>query len=153
MPRIANPEDRVQAEVVQLLRLHGGEVMIFAQGFRGHFDPVTKRVVPDRGGTRQTPGISDLEVFFPPHVARLDSILALYGFLGKFEVKTPDGMKLHDRMIAARWQDVPKSRLKDWVRAHAQQDYENHCRRCNVPYARGGVAEAVAWLVELGIQQ
>ena len=135
-PKERNPETRVEREVIYLMRLHGGKVKKFSQGIRGKRDANGKW--NSQGGTRQTRGVSDLEVFFP-------------GVLVKFEVKTPDGEKEHHRMLKLRPEEVTAAKRPKWEKAQAQHEYQMDCFTAGVPYARGGVAEAVALLTGLGL--
>lgn len=65
-------EAEVQAGLVRLFRACGGVVYSTSQGYR-----------KERGGTRMTPGLPDLVVFFPRGTGRL-----LF-----FEVKRPGGKR------------------------------------------------------------
>lgn len=138
--RPLRPEEIVDRDLRTLWNLIGAEPYKLSQGFRGHWDATSSKWIPDRGGTRQTPGLSDWEVWVPSR-----------GLMFKWESKTPDGLKLHDRMIATPPAQVPKSRVNDWKRAHAQQRYADLCEKCGIPYGRGGVAEAVVFLKALGL--
>lgn len=133
-------EGMVEHDVVAFYQLHGGIVYQLSQGFRGVKTP-DGRVVADRRGTRQTPGIADLEIFFPGP-----------GVLVKHETKTPAGEALHQRMLRRPLADVPASQRRHWIRAHAQHLYEQHCRVCGVAYARGGVPEAKALVDALNLK-
>ena len=47
-------EEQISRRIVEFLRMFGGSVYSLEQGYRR-----------ERGGTRQTPGTADLQVFFP----------------------------------------------------------------------------------------
>lgn len=131
-------ESEVQRLVTIVFRAAGGVVYDLSQGVRGKKEPGGKWNA--QGGTRQTPGLPDLRVFFP----RL-------GICGDFEVKTPEGERLHQKMLSAPAGTIKAYQLKNYQRAMAQDQYEQHCKSCHHPYARGGAAEAAAWLRSLGI--
>ena len=109
----------VQREVIVYLRLKGCTIYSTSQGYR---------VEP--GGTRMTPGIPDLLVWFPD------------GRMGWFEVKPHDGQLLYNRLVTKEAKDVNASSLKDWKRVQAQEVFARRCVLGGVPYGRGGLAEA-----------
>lgn len=147
-------EAAVEREVIATYRLHGGEVYVLSQGFRG-IRQLDGSVRSDPRGTRQTPGLADLEVFFHRTCFRTVPGGASWGagLLLKHEVKTHAGMLEHARMIARPIAEVTATLLKKYRRAQAQAAYEAHCHQCGVPYTRGGVPEALALLVTLGIRK
>lgn len=130
-------EKAVEREVTALFRLCGGEVRSVsgASGARRRPDGSWQST-----GTRISKGMSDLEVFFPKHRVFL-----------KWETKTPNGEKLHHRMLRKQPHEVPRSSTAHYKRALAQHEYELLCRTCGIHYGRGGVAEATLLLIHLGI--
>lgn len=116
------PEQQLEQAVVQLYSAAGGVVISFAQGYR-----------PQPGGTRQTPGISDLEIWWPHRRA-----------LSKHETKTEEGLGEHLRLVARPATLVPKSLANDWRRAQAQARYRGLCQQCGIPYGIGGLQAAAA---------
>lgn len=136
--RRATPEELTERDVRNLFSTTGGRVYKLSQGWRGHFVDGTR--IDDRGGTRQTKGIPDLEVWYPERQLVL-----------KFEVKTASGLRTHNRMLALAPPDVKKSQVRDWRRAQAQHQYAQLCKQCRIPYSMGGVAEATLLLQSLGI--
>ncbi len=133
------PEAIEEREVVKVFRMYGGDVKKLSQGFRGA-QGADGKLHADPRGTRQSPGIPDLEVFFPRAVMFV-----------KWEVKTPDGEKLHQRMLSRRPEEVKGYMVKDYKRAQAQHAYELACRACGVLYGRGGAADALLFLETIGI--
>lgn len=131
-------EKFVEKEVCALFKLCGGDVkqVSRAQATVRHGG----KHVPLKGGTRISKGMADLEVFFPAHRIFL-----------KWETKTPDGEKLHQRMLRLQPHEVKRSQLHHWRRAQAQHEYEWLCRTCGIHYGRGGVADAALLLTTLGI--
>ena len=118
-------EAAVQAKVMTYLRLRGCHVMTTSQGYR-----------KEPGGTRMTPGIPDLLVWLPN------------GRMGWFEVKSHDGMLMTARMLGKHAKDVNSSALSNWRRVMAQEEFARRCRAGGVPYARGGLEEAIHWMEE-----
>jgi len=116
-------EAQVQRKVTAYLDLMGFWVYSTSQGYR-----------PDPGGTRMTPGLPDLVVFLPQRLG-----------VGFFEVKTPAGQKEMDRMLALDPLAVKPSQRKKWQKAHHQHLFGVRCQGAGIPYARGGLTEAIAW--------
>ncbi|MGE0347192.1 MAG: hypothetical protein AB7N73_16185 [Gemmatimonadales bacterium] len=127
--RGAGPEAAVERQVIAAYRAAGITVYKLSQGFR-----------PEPGGTRQTPGIPDLECW---HAGRR--------LLVKHAVKTPAGEREHQRLLARKLISIPPKQMRRWHRAQAQQQYADLCARVGIPYARGGVSEALALLTSLGL--
>lgn len=135
-PRVTprKPLERdIQRQVKHLFTLVGCEVYDTSQGWR-----------KEPGGTRMTPGLADLLVFLPENVPveyifEQVPVLASRG-VGFFEVKTPDGLKLHHRNLA-KWEK----------RAVAQDRFGTLCRERGVPYAIGGMEQAWAFLASVGL--
>jgi hypothetical protein len=126
------PEDGERARVIGLLTSSGAEVYSLEQGYRA-----------EPGGSRQTPGLPDLWVFWP--AAQL---------AGWFEVKSEKGLKEHRRL--AQLLQPPgqsQSSRKNWLHVRVQEQFGAQCRQCGVPWAIGTVTEAKAWLVELGFAE
>jgi hypothetical protein len=122
--KIKHPKESVvQRDVVAYLKLRGCAIYSTSQGYR-----------PEPGGTRMSPGIPDLLVWFPD------------GRMGWFEVKSHDGQLLYARMASKQAKDVNASSRNDWRRTQAQAEFAGRCLVGNVPYARGGLAEAQLWM-------
>lgn len=123
------PEAALELQVRSLFTIVGGVVKVFSQGYR-----------PDPGGTRQTPGIADLEIFFP-QVRKF----------AKFETKTLEGLREHFKLLLLPLHQVRSSQLKHWKRAQAQAEYRALCMRTGIPYGIGGIAEAKTLLMDVGL--
>lgn len=96
------------------------------------------------GGTRQARGLPDFWFTFPSvRVA------------GWFDVKSPEGLKKHERMLTLRaplptW--TPKSsQRRDWRRAHDQHAFQQAAKRCGVTSIIGTQDDARVLLLELGL--
>lgn len=122
-------EAALELQVSALFTAAGGAVYKCSQGYR-----------KERGGTRMTPGLADLEIFFPA-----------IGRLAKFEVKTTEGLRDHERLIELTLNEIPKSKARDWQRAHAQASYRRRCEATATPYGIGGMHEARELLLRLGL--
>lgn len=148
----ATPEESLELQLITLLESLGVLVVKFSQGVRGRWDPTAKRAdggtgkfIGDRGGTRQTRGPSDLELW----VQQGERLT-----LCKFEVKTPAGLADHERFrrmpIADMLARCP-SRKDEWQRAQEQARYGAMCRVAGIPYGIGGQAELLILLESLGL--
>lgn len=136
--RKPSAEAMVEKEVCELFKLCGGQVKQVSKATAVAY--VDGERVAMKRGTGISKGIADLEVFFPAHRIML-----------KWETKTPDGEKLHQRMLRLQPHEVKRSQLQHWKRAQAQHEYEWLCRTCGIHYGRGGVADATLLLTTLGI--
>lgn len=123
------PEAQLERRVIAVYEAAGFKVYRLSQGYR-----------PEPGGTRQTPGIADLECWHPGR-----------GILLKHEVKTPKGEQEHQRMLRAKVGELTPAKLRRLKRAQCQAAYADLCHRCHIPYARGGVDAAIALLGSLGL--
>lgn len=151
-------EDQVELAIRRTAEAVGIVVMKRSQGFRGVFDPEGKRAdggvgkwVPSRGGTRQTEGLSDLELWIPANPG-----LACPFVVGFWETKTEQGLRDYERLRQldrAQMERQCPSRAKDWHRVQGQMRYEALCRLAGAPYGRGGLAEFLRWLIPLGLAQ
>ncbi len=141
-------EKELEAQQIRILSLAGFEVKKLSQGFRA---PNVKCMTcgstfpnpTGRGGTRQSAGLSDLELFHP-HLA----------WFGKVESKTRSGMQERARELRRTLQEVarlkPAARRK-WAHAHGQWEYEVLCGKVGIPYYIGGLDVVEALLIELGL--
>lgn len=133
-------EKQVQASIVALLQTIGADVITIGRpGLRRRLCPTCKTPVHMDPGTRQTPGIPDLEAFLPLRDGEYRRV-----FL-KVEVKRP-GEKLRPEQdtyrqwceaagIAHVWGDLDE--VIAWLLAH------NYLRASQVPYYRLPKAVAV----------
>lgn len=129
-PRLRAPtEAAIERQVIATYQAAGFVVYRLSQGFR-----------KEPGGTRQTPGLADLECWHPGR--RL---------LVKHETKTPAGEREMQRLLARKLISIPPKQMRKWQRAQAQQRYAELCRAAGIPYARGGVSAALALLTTLGL--
>lgn len=123
----------VQQQVKHLFALAGCVVYDTSQGYR-----------QEPGGTRMTPGLADLLVFLPPMATRYrpgdEPAIVTASAVGFFEVKTPDGLKLHQRHHA-----------RGEKRAQHQALFAKRCVERGIPYAMGGMDEAWAFLAGVGL--
>lgn len=163
--RKKRPEEILEAEVIRIAEMLGCEVFTFSQGARGAWDPAAVRkdgsdklgkFIVSRGGTRQTPGPTDLEIWAPLgksgewqcyDCGSESRPLTLI----KFEVKTPDGLKQLHRLRQLPLQLVAPSVVKDWKRAQAQARYAALCTVSGQLYGVGGVPELLAIFRGLGL--
>ena len=126
-------ERALQQHIKRLFALAGCEVYDTSQGYR-----------KEPGGTRMTPGLADLLVFLPPMPGRYrpgdEPAVVTASPVGFFEVKTPDGLKLHLRHHA-----------RGEKRAQHQALFAKRCRERGIPYAMGGMDEAWAFLGAVGL--
>lgn len=111
-----------QADGIRLLRTLGAAI----------YESGTRRPAGDYQGTRQTPGIPDVEVFLPARIVRrqVDGVmrdLALEPRLLKWECKSATG------------------RLSP-----AQQAYRACCLAAHVAHVAGDLTALIAWLVAEG---
>lgn len=118
-------EAEVQRSVIHLFTLAGFVVYNTSQGFR-----------KDPGGTRMTPGLADLLLYH----GRLKRS-------GAFEVKTPAGLKLHQRGVLGLGQP------KDVTRAQAQARFARCVETTGGCYGIGGMDEAWHLLESLGLAE
>jgi hypothetical protein len=132
MPKLRAPrvrEEDIERGCIALARAAGADVWKTSQGYRD------ERTAP--GGTRMTPGLSDLILFFRHH-----RLVVFY------EVKTPEGLREHEKYATALGGD-----RKKLSRARAQA----HFRACaqsvggNVRYGMGGTMDLLDLLVRAGI--
>lgn len=100
-----------QADIVRLLRSLGAAVYVSG----------TVRPRGDTPGTRQTPGIPDLEAFLPARGARRSRVL-------KVEVKRSVGGRL----------------------SREQAEYGARCLEADVPHVVGDLTAVMSWLVAEG---
>lgn len=125
------PEAREELAVRRLFAAAGGITYVLSGNGRPG----------EEGGTRQTPGLADLWVFFPA-----------IGRAAWFETKSAAGLKEHRRLAQAplvlTWSRP--YRLK-WEHAQAQRLFGERCLASGVAWGLGTVAEAQALLVELGL--
>jgi hypothetical protein len=119
----------VERHVIATYQAAGFVVYRLSQGFR-----------KEPGGTRQTPGLADLECW---HAQRR--------LLVKHEVKTPAGEREMRRLLGRKLISIPPKQIPKWQRAQAQYRYAELCRAAGIPYARGGVPAAIALLQTLGL--
>lgn len=122
-------EATLQRDLKSLFAAAGAAIYDRSQGYR-----------KERGGTRMTPGLADLELHFP-RIRRL----------AMFEVKTEEGLREHARLILLRLDQVPESLQRTWKRAKAQEQYRARCRATDTPYGIGGFQAAWALLIGLGL--
>lgn len=122
-------EAAIELQVRHLFTIAGGIVYKRSQGYRR-----------ERGGTRMTEGLSDLEIHFPA----IRRVLM-------FETKTPAGLADHYKLLHLRQHEVAKSKQADWRRARDQAHYRDACRGTNTAYAIGDMDAARAALLEFGL--
>lgn len=114
-PRLERYE---QADGVKLLRMLGAAVYVLG----------TVRPRGDTPGTRQTPGLADVEAFLPaPKWTIPVAGTVPKGVLLKWEVKRAGG------------------RLRP-----EQAEYREHCQRCWIAHVTGDLNALMAWLVSAG---
>jgi len=150
----ATPEETLERDLIRLLESLGVVVVKFSQGARGRWDPnairkdgTAGKFIGDRGGTRQTRGPSDLELW----VQQGERLT-----LCKFEVKTPAGLRDHHRFRVMSMQEMVArcpSRKDEWQRAQDQARYGAMCQVAGIPYGIGGQAELLVLLERLGLVQ
>lgn len=140
------PEEAIEIQLRRLFTAVGIDVQKVSQGVRGHFDQAAGKFVSDRGGTRQTRGQADLELWIPGR----DSTLVI----GKWETKSPQGLKEFEALRGRTLDEIRRnapSRLEAWRHVQEQLLYAARCRLAGVLYGRGGIAEAYAFLETLGL--
>jgi hypothetical protein len=124
-------ESELQRQIIRLFVCVGFLVYSTSQGFR-----------KEAGGTRTSAGIPDLILF--KHSIK---------FHGYFEVKTEAGLREYRRLLQMDEAKVPASARRSYRRYQCQETFRQLCLATGVPHRIGGLEEARALLVTLGLAE